>query len=283
MSFTLARLIRRPIRRAMVTFRPIIIPKAQRDGLTRIMLAMLEPLNTATIRIRPRYERELTRLLQHDSADELADEAEDLADEINRLVLELTPDLRRWALRSEKLQRDKWGRAVRAALDVTIDAMIGPAEVRETIDAFLRRSTSLIRDVNDQTRGRIAESILRGIQQRTPTAKVMREIVEATGMARARARRIASHQSVSLAARLNEERQRQAGIDVIKWQHSDKKNFRPEHRARDGKLYSENPERVGKLDSGQTINPMPEDKVGELPNCGCVAVAVLIIENNLIG
>lgn len=38
----LARLIRRAMRCAMVTIRPIRIPKAHRDGLQRIMLAMLD-------------------------------------------------------------------------------------------------------------------------------------------------------------------------------------------------------------------------------------------------
>ncbi len=283
MRFTLAKMIRRPIRRASITFRPIIIPKAHRDGLTRIMLAMVEPLATATDRISPQYERELARILQHDSADDLAEAVEAMADEISRLVLELTPDLRRWALRTERIQRDKWGRAVQAAIQVTIDSMLGPEDMRETINAFLVRSTSLVRDVNEQARGRIADAVLRGIQQRTPTVRVMREIVEATGMARARARRIAAHQSVNLASALNRERRRQAGLDVWKWNHSDKKYPRAEHVARDGKFYTDNPDRVGTLPSGQVIHAVPEDRPGEKPNCGCTEQAVLVLDGEALG
>lgn len=282
MKFDLARMIRQPTRRRIIVFRPIIIPKAHRDGLTRILLAMAAPWEGAAARIRPTYRRELERVLQHDSADDLADLAEDIADEVNRLVLQLTPDLRDWALRTEKIQRGKWGRAVQAALDVTIDGMMGPLEMRETVNQFLVRSTSLMRDLNEQARGRIADAILRGIQQRTPTVKVMREIVAATGMARSRARRIAAHQSVNLASALNRERRRMAGLQTWRWRHSGKKNPRQEHLARDGNLYSDDAAMVGTV-GGKTIAATPNDQPGDLPNCGCTESAVMILDGEILG
>lgn len=259
---------RRGAKRKLITFTPIRSTKAQADDLLAIFRRILAPL-AHTDRLIAAYERELQRKLSHDSPDELGSLADEMAREIHRLVLELTPDLRRWALRIEKTHRGKWARAIQGVLDITVETMLGPEDVRETLDAFLTRTTSLIRDVTEQARGRIADAVLRGIQQRTPTAKVAKEIAEATGMARKRARRIASHQSVSLNSALNEERRRQAGLDTWKWRHSGKLHPRPEHVARDGKIY--------------TDETAPADRPGQLPNCGCVAQAVLVLDGEVIG
>ncbi len=190
--------------------------------------------------------------------------ADDIAAEINRLVLELSPELRAWAFRIERWHRGKWLRSILSAATVDLATMIGASEMRETIAAFLERNISLVRDVSDQARGRVADAVLRGFQRRAPAAEVAKEIAESVGMARARARRIASHQTVNLAAALDRQRQRQAGLTHWKWRHSGKLHPRPEHVARDGKVY--------------TDKTAPEDEPGELPACGCVRQAVLIFD-----
>lgn len=269
MRFDLPRMAaRKGLRRKLVTFATIKSTQAQTEDLQMIYKRMLAPLFGAKLRIESLYARELERKLSHDSPDELGGLADLIADEINRLVLQLTPDLLDWALRVEKVHRGKWARTIQSLLDITAETMLGPEDMRETLEAFLTRNTSLIRDVGEQARGRIADAVLRGIQQRTPTAKVAKEIAEAAGMARKRARRIASHQSVALNSALNEERRRQAGLDTWKWRHSGKLHFRPLHKARDGKLY--------------TDETAPGDKPGELPNCGCVSVAVLVLDGEIL-
>lgn len=267
MKFDLARLVKGR-RRKLITFRPIISTLAQAGDLLAIYSRMLKPWGTAVDKLRPLYERELQRVLTHDAADELTGLTDDLAGQINRLILELSPDLKDWVLRTERWHRGKWARAVQAGVDVGLDTLLGPADVQETLDAFLVRNTSLIRDVNEQTRGRIADAILRGIQQRTPTAKVAKEISEAVGMARKRARRIAAHQSVNLNSALNRQRRRQANLDHWKWRHSHKLHPRLEHVARDGKIY--------------TDENAPQDLPGVLPNCGCVEQAVLVVDGEAL-
>ncbi len=269
MKFNLRKLIRRPIRRKVVKFRRVIVPQTHLGALETIMLRMVAPLAGAAARIQPAYAHELERRLQQDSTADVTSEAENLSNEIDRIILQLTPDLRQWALRTEKIQRDKWGRALRAALDVQLETMLGPEDVRETLDAFLLRSTSLIRDVNEQARGRIMDAILRGIQQRTPTDKVAKDIAEAADMGRARARRIAAHQSLNLNAELNRERRRQAGLNTWIWRHSAKLHPRPVHLARNGHMY--------------TDEDAPADLPGVLPNCGCTEQAVLVIDGEVIG
>jgi SPP1 gp7 family putative phage head morphogenesis protein len=176
-------------------------------------------------------------------------------------VLELTPDLRGWAFREEEWHRGKWKRSVLDAVSVSLETMLGPEEIRETLEAFVKRNVGLVRNVSDEARGRIADSVFRGFQRRAPAVEVAKEIREAVAMARARSIRIASDQTVKIASALTAERRRQAGLDTWAWRHSGKLHFRPEHKARDGKRY--------------TDATAPEDLPGELPYCGCVEQAVL--------
>lgn len=271
MTFSLARMAARKRRgRKPVTFSPIITTKAQADSLGAIYRTILEPWNRAAEILADQYARELAQLsdssgqLITDSPADLGATSDAIAQAINRLVLELTPSLRRWALRMEEWHRGKWVRAVLAGVEVNLDLIIGAADVRETIEAFLVRNTSLIRDISEQARGRIADAVLRGYQQRKPTAEVAKEIREAAGMARDRARRVAADQTVKLSSALDRERQRQAGLDHWKWKHSHKLHPRPAHVARDGNIY--------------TDETAPSDEPGELPFCGCVRQACLFFD-----
>ena len=78
---------------------------------------------------------------------------------------------------------------------------------------------------------------------------------------RARSQRIASDQLTKLNSSLASERRRQAGLDEWEWKSSHKLHFRPEHAARDGKVYSD--------------ATAPNDLPGQLPFCGCRELAVL--------
>ncbi len=281
MRFSLAELAARKRKsRRPVTLRPIITTAAQASDLYAIYRRMLEPWSRAPEIIGEQYGRELALIT--DTAEDLGATADAVAQAINRLILELTPDLRRWALRVEQWHRGKWVRAVLAGVEVDLETLIGPEDVRETIDAFLVRNTSLVRDINEQARGKVADAVLRGYQQRAPIAEVTREIREATGFARARARRVAADQNVKLASALDAERQRQAGLEDWQWNHSGKLHFRPEHKARDGNLYSDNPERWGQKAGARTIMKPPEFGPGVEPFCGCVRQAVLVFEGDVL-
>jgi hypothetical protein len=273
--------------RQPIIFAPILTTKAQADDLAAIYLLMIEPWNHAAEMLGDAYSRELAQLsdsrgLITDTAADLGAETDAIAAAVNRLVLELTPELRRWALRTEAWHRGKWVRAVLAGAEIDLETLIGPADVRETIDAWLVRNTSLVKDINEQARGKIADAVLRGFQQRSPISEVTKEIREATGFATKRARRVAADQTVKLASALDRERQRQAGLDVWKWKHSHKLHPRPEHVSRDGNLYADDKASQGTLANGTVVREAPEDEPGELPFCGCVRQAVLVFEGEVL-
>lgn len=258
-------------RRRIVILRRIETTTAQAKELASFYLQSIALLEKRTAKLIALYAREVARALQHDAVSDLGNEMDEISIALNRLVIELTPELRQWALRKEEWHRGKWKRAVLDAVSVDLGTLLGPEDVRETIEAFLVRNTSLIRDVNEEARGRIADSIFRGFQRRSPATEIAKEIREATAMARKRSIRIAGHQIVSLASELDEERIRQAGIEKFKYRHSGKKHPREEHKARDGKIYY--------LNSGKEVGGPdqiePGDEPGVPPFCGCTRQAVL--------
>jgi len=264
-TLNLAARVNRPSRRP-ITLANIAPTKAQADDLARIYAAVIAAWVAAQPRIVAEYGRTLATMTT-DSAETTGNAIESVADEIRRLVIMLTPDLRRWALRLEQVHRGKWLRSVLSATDVDLSTILTAGDVEDTVGAAVNWNVALVRDVSDELRKRIANSVFSGFQRRAPATQIAKEIREATGMARARAVRIAADQTVKLGARLNQARQEQVGLTSFKWRHSGKRHPRSWHKARDGKIYPwDNP--------GIPADDMP----GVPPFCGCTAQGVIVFE-----
>jgi len=207
-----------------------------------------------------------------DAAVLLADDLKEGKDAVNiaaqmaeRVVVALEAALGMWALSVEAYERGRFVGAVLTATRVDLSTILHPNDVRTTLEAVLDRNMSLIRNVSDETRQRIADIFFRNYQQRTPLRQVAKEISEAVGLSRARSLRIASDQTTKLASALDEERMKEAGITKFQWVHSGKVHFRPEHKARDGKVYN----------WATARSVLKGDLPGVAINCGCKAKAVI--------
>lgn len=280
MRFDLAAMARRAgTKRRLIPFRPILTTAAQHRSLGKINDQVMGPWYRAAAAIRAIYAAELQRRLAQDSIDDLTSLFAALSDEVESLILDLTPDLRNWALGIETWHRGKWARTILAGANVDISTLIGPQDNQESIEAFMARNTALIRNVSDETRGKVADAVYRGLQRRVPTADVAKAITATLDGARKRAERIAADQATKLAAAFDAERQRQAGLTVWKWRHSGKLHFRPAHKARDGNLYADDPADRGTGPNGEEILMPPEDDdlPGVPPFCGCVRQGVLLL------
>lgn len=243
----------------------------------RAVYAPLIDLWTAPIpAIVAEYERTLSAMTT-DAASDIEGEIAAAEQRAALLAVSVSPRIRDWISKVERWQRNQWTSAVRLATRVDLGTLLGPDDVRETVDAFLARNVALVKDVSAQARGRIADAVFRGLTERKPARDVAKEIAEAVGMARKRALRIASDQNSKLASALADERRRAAGIQTWTWLHSEKANPRPDHQARDGFLYSDNRADVGKKIEGKTVRPLPSDRPGELPFCGCRSRALLVL------
>jgi SPP1 gp7 family putative phage head morphogenesis protein len=266
-TFNLAARITRKLRRPIVL--PNIAPtQAQAGNLLTIYLKVVSAWREAVPAIMAEYERTLGKL-QTDSARDTTSAIDELDAQIRRLVLQLTPELRRWALQVETVQRGKWVNNVLSATSVDLSTILTPYDVNETVEASLNWNIALIRDVSEETRRRISNSIFAGFQRRAPAAEIAKEISESVGLARARARRIAADQTVKLGSRLNEARQEQAGLTSFKWRHSGKAHPRSWHLARNGQIYP-----------WKNSGIPPSDMPGVPPFCGCTAQGVITFEED---
>ena len=266
MKLDLAKRVRRPSRRPIV-LRPIQPTGAQANDLAIIYGKVIDRWRDGAAAIVEEYARTLAQL-QTDSVSTTTGTIDAISAAIQRIVLQLTPDLRDWALRVEDVQRGKWVRSVLSATDVDLSTVLTPGDVDDTIDAVVNWNVSLVRDVAEETRRRIANAVFTGFQQRKSAADIAKEIREATSLARARALRIAGDQTVKLGSRLNRARQEQAGLTSFKWRHSGKLHPRSWHLARNDKVYPWE-------GSGIPDDDMP----GVPPFCGCTAQGVITFDD----
>lgn len=259
-KFSLASFVvrQRKPRRA-ITFRPISAPAMfATDLFATAYQPIVDEWGRGLPAIIATYERTLSEMTTDSPADVgvVVGQVEAAAAGV---LLTVRARLERWAQRIETWQRQKWRASVLSGSGIDIGMLIGPGDARMTVEAAIEANVGLVRSVSDQTRDRISGAVTRGLQTRAPSADVAKDIRESTGMARKRARNIASDQTVKITSALNEERRRQAGIDKWKWVASGKVHFRPEHKARDGKVYDD--------------TELLDDRPGFAPYCGCTSQA----------
>ena len=230
-------------------------------------------------RIAAEYERSLSALTTDAPIDiqALLDEA---GSDLERLFIILDAALRDWTLRVETWQRGKWRGAVLSATGVDLQTVLGPEDMRETLEQTIAWNTSLVRDVSEQTRKRISDAVFSGLTERQPAREVAKTIREATGMARDRSQRIAADQLSKLSGALADERRREAGLTVWEWVHSGKRHPRSWHVQRGGHYYSDDRARIGAEVDGKIVEAEPDrgDLPSRPPYCGCRARSVLVFD-----
>lgn len=274
-ALDLPRLARAQGVRRDVTIRPIVPTAAAATELARIYAPAWQVWRDGLDRILAAYDpKPLGDALTTDSPDAVQSVLNAIGGEfLTRLVTEITPGLRRFAVRAERIHRGKWSSAVLAGTGVDLGMMLTAQPVAETLEVWLNRNVELVTNVSDQARGRIADAVYRGYQARTPVREVAKELREAVGLGRKRSLRIAADQSSKISAALDTERMAEAGVDLFKWRHSGKLHPRDWHKARNGKVYEL---RSGKARAGGETIPA-DDRPGMQPWCGCRAAAYLAL------
>lgn len=247
--------------------REIVLPniattQAQADSLALIYLRAVRLWTEAQDRIVAVYERTLSELTRDSPAD--AGGSIDSVDaQLQRLVLELTPELRRWAFGIERVHRGRWIRNVFSATSIDLTTILYADDMAETVEASIEWNVALIRDVSDETRRKVSGLVFSGFQQRRPAREIAKDIREATGLARQRSLRIAADQTTKLGGQLNRARQLQAGLTNFRWRHSGKRHPREWHKERDGKVFD-------------WSGDIPADDLPSIPPwCGCTAQGIV--------
>lgn len=233
----------------------------------------------AAPRIVAEYERTLSAMTTDSPAD-IQSEIEAVESAFERLAITLTPAIRAWALRVNRVIETRFKGAVLAASSVDLSTVIGPDAARETLEQYIAWNVDLVKDVSAVTKKRIADRVFSGLTERKPAREVAREIREAVAMSRRRSELIASDQLSKVSNALADERAREAGLTEWEWIHSGKRHPREEHQARNGFIYTDNPANVGKRVGGKLVRSPPEasDLPGRPPYCACHRRAVLVWE-----
>lgn len=255
MALDLRAILRQQGRRKPLTLRVQQTTQAQARSLARLYAPVLDVwARGARERILPEYARTVATFTGDSPADIEAEIAA-VDGEAVRVTFDFRAFLQEWAAALQLWHVNRIGQQLTYATGIDLTTQLSPAT--GTIEDFLARNTALIRDVSDQTRGRIADIVFRGVQQRTPVRDIAKEIDAAVGLGRKRSTRIASDQTVKLSAALDELRGRELGASGYEWQHSGKLHYRPEHLARDGKYF----------EFGSDVDRL--DPPGYAPFCGC--------------
>lgn len=282
MRYSIAQLARRTrnIRRKSVILREVAAPAMLATDLYQsVYKPIVDIWAQAAPSVVAEYARTLSAMTQDSPAD-VQREIESAESAATRLFISITPSLRSFALRVERSIRTKWRGAVLSAVGVDLETMLGPEDVRETLQSYIAWNTDLIADVSGEIKKRVSDRVYSGLSEGRPAREVAKEIDEAVGLGRKRSQRIANHQLSSISSSLAAERRREAGLNSFVWHHSAKLHPRQEHLVRDGAYYTEDAANVGKKVDGKTLRAAPErgDRAGIKPGCGCRERALLIFE-----
>ncbi len=279
MRYDLAAMTRRAKnpRRASILIRDIRVPTMFAGDLFRAAYKpAIDVWAEAVDGIVAEYARTLGQTT--DSPADIEQKMQEAERRFNLLALTITPNIQRWALRVESWWRGKWSAAVLSATNVNITQLIGPSDVRQTLEAAINWNVALVKDVGAEAQRRMTSIIYDGLRGNKPAREVAKELRGAVDLGRARSIRISSDQLAKITSTLADERRREAGMNIWQWLHSGKKNFREDHKARDGDYYSDDPKDVGKVVDGKTVKAAPEDRVGQRPYCGCRSQGVLVFD-----
>lgn len=264
MPIDLVAMIRRvgKTRRTSITLRPIEPTRSLMMDLAHLAVQIPAGWQDHADAILTTYEQALARTGVSDAAirdnpEDLERELEAAANEMYRLLLVITPQMTNWTVAVEKWHREKFIQAILSPTGVDLRTLLGPAG--DTMETFRQSALALIRNIDDDTRSKIAGAVWRGFQNRAPRREIAREISNITGIARRRALFIAQDQTVKMAARLDRARQEEVGLTEYEWRHSGKLRPRPVHVARNGRIY-------------RWSKPPEDGHPGTQPYCGCKAL-----------
>lgn len=255
------------MRRDTIIMPDIDTTAAQEGDLFRLYMAVVRVWHEgARTDILPAYSATLAQdAMMRDSVTDVQIAIDRIDAKAVLAIFQFGQAFRTWATELSLWHLRKFVSSIKYATNVDLGTVLGVGDTRLTIEQVLARNVGLVRDVSDQARGRISDIVFRGLQARTPVREVAKQIQDATGLARKRSMGIASDQTVKLSASLDRERQLQVGMDDFEWMSSHKVHFRPEHAARDHKIFA-------------WSSPVgTQDPPGWLPYCGCKAKGVLRI------
>lgn len=158
----------------------------------------------------------------------------------------LDRNLKRAYERGNTLHKARYLREMNRAIGVDISDLLVDAHARVEVDAGVKRSTDLIRTLDETLKNQLSQEIWTGISSGTDKGSLRQYILERSSVSEARARLIARDQVGKLFSNLSQVRQKDAGIVGYHWRTVGDGAVRPSHEELDGKYFTwDNPPSVG--------------------------------------
>jgi uncharacterized protein with gpF-like domain len=233
-------------------FRPIQPTEALRGALARPYLQMLRAWAGEQDAIIAAYRLALTTgdasMVTRQMANSVfAVDAARMAQERQLgLVLE---QLERW-------HRLQWVARIKASTELDVSLFTSPGEVRAEASSAAAWNQQLLGDVHRQVGAGISAALLASLAVHAPAETARADARKAIARARRRSLAIGVDQIDRTSRAFDRARRAAAGLGRFVWRHSKHvKVPRPEHLARDGKIYSH--------------SNAPNDRAGALYGCQC--------------
>lgn len=207
--------------------------------------------------------RERAALTRDAGADDLATEIGNASEGAARLAIELGPLLRSWVVHVETWHRNRWVSKVRESAGYDIGALVADLSAQPEVVAYQQWASGLIRDVSQTMRRKIEAEVFAAVANQTPRRKVAKEIAAIMKTTRKRALLISRDQANKVSGKMDELRQREAGINQYRWRTAGDERVRPTHAANEGKIFS--------WKRAPAVTGHPKTEI----NCRCIAEAYI--------
>lgn len=261
-SYDLAAIIRaKGIKRKAIKFRPAFIPKTFENAAAKKLAPLAATWKQVVSElVLPAYERALSAMsrdaatVTRDATSEVKSALDEAARRTKKVVAQISPELGGWAVDVEEWQREKFQAGVRAAVGSDVFPYLSGADVAPQVDAARSRFSSLVTKMDDQTRGKIEETVWRELLNQTPRNEIGKMLAAELDIDRKRANFIAKDQTLKLSSMLNGLRQQQAGIEKYIWVTAGDERVRESHAEKEGKVFSWNDPPADTGHPGEDIN-----------------------------
>jgi SPP1 gp7 family putative phage head morphogenesis protein len=185
-------------------------------------------------------------------------------DMLRNYLEQQTSQLPRW-LRpifesEEQNHRSNFTSSVKTTFGIDISSVVRSSDVQPQLDLAMSQSVNLITGMTDELAKRVQTVLTTSAIQGKRADETASMMSDQFGWSLKRSKLIARDQMATFNGVLNKVRQTQNGFDKYIWSTSQDERVRPEHAAREGKIYSWD-------------NPPEDGNPGEPINCRCVARA----------
>lgn len=161
--------------------------------------------------------------------------------------------------------KSRFYKSVETSIGVNLNNVVANEGIEDILRSVTRENVALIKSIPDEYFKKIETIVFNGTIRGRTASSMIKEISSLNGSTYKRSRLIARDQTSKLNSALNEQRQRNIGVEEYVWRTSEDDNVRESHKAHNGKIFRwDDP-------------PKDTGHPGEDIQCRCIAQPILRI------